>query len=268
MIISRQSTQSPWFRVFRPRPQATARLACLPHAGGAASFFSDWSLHLPDAIELVTIQYPGRQERLGEPMIGRMSDLIAALVHVMPIILDRPYVLFGHSMGAAVAHELCLALAQKQMQLPERLIVSAREAPQHNQAGTLHSASDPVFCERLLALGITPPQLLQSEEWRQLMLPVIRNDYQLIETYLPSSLNATLPIPLSAFAGNKDSELTIEQAADWSSMTSGSFQLRVFEGGHFYLCDHRAAVIAEAIQSLRSLAPLNSCRTADWPSTP
>lgn len=268
MIVSRHATLSPWFRIFRSRPQATARLICLPHAGGAASFFSDWGHHLPESIELVAIQYPGRQERLDDPMICRMADLTDALVQVMPAVLDRPYVLFGHSMGAAVGHELCVSLMQRQLRLPERLIVSAREAPQHNQGGDLHRAAEPIFCERLISLGNTPPELLQSEEWRKLMLPVIRNDYQLIETYVPTSLHRTLPIPLSAFAGNKDSELTIEQAADWSSLTSKSFQLRVFEGGHFYLCEHRAAVIADAIHSLRSLSPALSARAAYWPSTP
>lgn len=268
MIVSRPSIPSPWFRIFRSRPYATARLICLPHAGGAASFFSDWGHHLPESIELVAIQYPGRQERLGDPMVNRMADLTDALVHVMPAILDRPYVLFGHSMGAAVGHELCVSLMQKNMRLPERLVVSAREAPQHNQAGDLHRAPEPLFCERLIELGNTPAELLQSEEWRKLMLPVIRNDYQLIETYVPTPLHRTLPIPLSAFAGDKDSELTVEQAADWSSLTSKSFQLRIFDGDHFYLCKHRAAVVAEAIHSLRSLPPALCCQPADWPSTP
>lgn len=268
MILSRKPMPSPWFRVYLARPHATARLICLPHAGGTASFFSEWTRYLPETIELVAIQYPGRQERLAEPLINNMQMLTQALAEAISTILDRPYILFGHSMGAAVGHELCMTLMARKQRLPERLIVSAREAPMHNQAGSLHSAPEPIFCKRLIELGNTPAELLQSDEWCKIMLPIIRNDYQLIETYVPKPQHAALPINISAFAGNKDNELTVEQAADWSSLTSKSFDLRVFDGDHFYLCEHRASVVAEAIRSFRSQPASLYDQHMAWPSTP
>lgn len=268
MILPRKPILAPWFRVYQARPQATARLICLPHAGGTASFFSEWARYLPETVELVAIQYPGRQERLTEPLINNMEALTTALADAIPTLLDRPYILFGHSMGAAVGHELCVSLMRRRQRLPERLIVSAREAPKHSQTGSLHRAPDPMFCERLVELGNTPQELLQSEEWCKLMLPIIRNDYQLIETYTPTLQHGMLPIHIRAFAGDKDSELTIEQAADWSSLTSKSFKLRVFEGDHFYLCKHRASVVAEAVSSLQEPSANLYAMPMAWPSTP
>ncbi|WP_253272360.1 thioesterase II family protein [Advenella kashmirensis] len=259
---------SPWLRIYQPRPKATARIVCLPHAGGTASFFRDWNRYLPGNIELVAIQYPGRQERLDDELINNMAALTEELAEEIRPLLDRPYILFGHSMGAAVCHELCLLLTQRRLRLPERLIVSAREAPMHNLTGRLHLAPDSIFCEKLSSLGNTPPELLHSDEWRKLMLPVIRNDYQLIETYQPTQQSAPMPIRISAFVGSKDNELTIAQAADWSAVTSKPFELRIFEGDHFYLCERCAPVVTEAIRSFQ-LQLLNlSSDAKTWPSTP
>lgn len=258
----RPPANSPWFRIYSPRPHATARLICLPHAGGAASFFRGWIDSLPDTVELVAIQYPGREERIDDEPVDTMSALVDSLVKAMPSLIDRPYLLFGHSMGAAVAHELCLALMQRSLRLPQRLVVSAREAPMHHQSGHWHGATDAALCEELVRLGGTSSALLESDELRALMLPVIRCDYRLIETYLPPRSDAPLPLSISAFIGRGDGEVTARQASDWRLFATGEFELRAFDGGHFYLQNQKAVVVADLVRLLQM------SHTSVWPSTP
>jgi len=256
------SKHSPWLRIYRTRPHAAARIICLPHAGGSASFFRRWIDDLPDTVELVAVQYPGREERFADALIETMSAMIDELIEAIPPVINLPYLLFGHSMGASVAHELCLALIQRGLRLPQRLVVSAREAPIHHQSGHWHSATDTDLCEEIFRLGGTSSTLLQSDELRALMLPIIRSDYHLIETYHPTTCETPLPLSISAFVGSDDIELTTEQAADWVQFTAREFDLRIFNGGHFYLQDQRISVIADLILLLQ-IPP-----TVVWPSTP
>ncbi|MTJ79452.1 MAG: thioesterase [Telmatospirillum sp.] len=240
---SRSLPESPWLRLFQPRPDARARLVCLPHAGGSASFFRRWLDHLSDMVELVVVQYPGRENRIDDPLIDTMPVLIDALMDEMSPILDRPYLLFGHSMGATVAHELCLALAHCGKPLPSHLVVSAKEAPIHHQEGSWHRASDAVLWRELGRLGGMSPELLDFDDLRDLLLPAIRSDYRLIETYRPAPVRACLPTPIRAFVGRDDTELTAAQAADWSTFCSGGFQLHQFPGGHFYIKQYSSRVV-------------------------
>lgn len=260
----RVPANSPWFRVYRPQTAAAARIVCLPHAGGSAGFFRGWADHLPSTFELVVVQYPGREERIDDVPIDSMPVLVDALIKDIPPIIDRPYLLFGHSMGAAVAHELCLAMMHRDLRLPLRLVVSAREPPIHHKGGHWHLATDTALCGELLRLGGTSSTLLRSEELRSLVLPVIRNDYRLIETYHPTQDQPPLPIPLSAFIGREDGELTSKQAADWALFGAEVFELRSFPGGHFYLTEQKAAVVADLLRSFQAKTPCASV----WPSTP
>jgi len=256
------SKYSPWLRIYCPRPHAAVRIICLPHAGGSASFFRRWIDDLPDTVELVAIQYPGREERLADALIDTMSAMIDELIEAISSVINLPYLLFGHSMGASVAHELCLALIQRGLRLPQHLVVSAREAPIHHQASHWHSATDTDLCEEIFRLGGTSSTLLQSDELRALMLPIIRSDYRLIETYQPTPCETPLPLSIRSFVGRDDSELTTEQAADWALFTAREFELRVFDGGHFYLQEQKMVVITDLIRLLQ-IPP-----TGVWPSTP
>lgn len=255
---------SPWFRIYRPRPAATARLICLPHAGGSAGFYRTWAELMPDEVELVAVQLPGREERTDEAVIDTMPTLVDALATAMPVMTDRPYLLFGHSMGAAVAYELCVELQRRTQRLPCHLVVSAREAPRRQQQHSLHLAGDDALLAELHRLGGTPAALLESEEFRALLLPRMRGDYRLIETYEPSPSPAVLPLSISAFVGSDDHELSQAEAEAWSEQTSQVFQLRRFRGDHFYL----QAQAKTVIQALLPLLGVAGHPAQTWPSAP
>jgi pyochelin biosynthesis protein PchC len=235
-------TGSRWLRRPRPQPHPAVRLLCLPHAGGSTALYRPWKDLLPPEIEPVLVCPPGREDRLDEPVPDELSELVAGLGRAVVPLLDRPWAVFGHSMGAAVGHELVLWLLRQGHRAPEHLFASAREAPQHHRGGRVHLLDDDALSAELIRLGGTSPELLAMAEVRSLVLPAVRGDYRLIETYA-SCPEGPVPCPLTALIGESDPELTAGEAAGWEKWTTGPFQLLAFPGGHFYLSDRPAAVV-------------------------
>ena len=249
-----------WFRTFQPNPRAEWRILCLAHAGGSASFFQGWVRHLPKAGELVAVQYPGREERIEEPSPETMETLVAALgqafVHTSAL-LDRPYVLFGHSMGAAVAYELCLWLQRHETRLPCQLVLSASEGPGRGKRTRLREATDQVLLTEILRLNPRLAPLLVSPELTAMVLPTLRGDYRLIETYQETPHACTrIEIPVQAWIGREDGELSEADARAWSRITARAFELHAFPGGHFYPSAQFAAMSERLEASLREFPAL------------
>jgi pyochelin biosynthetic protein PchC len=208
-------------------------LVCFPHAGGSAAAYRDWAADLPDHVEVVAVQYPGRADRFAEPAHVTMDGLVDGVVAELGQLDSTPRAYFGHSMGAALAYEAALRLA------PTRLIVSGREAPRHSHAGTVHLGGEAALVAALHRFGITQP--LVDPELRALVLATLAADSRLIETYRPSA--EVLDCPITAVLGDDDPEVTVAEARDWAEMTSGAFDLGVFPGDHFYLVPQRVPLI-------------------------
>jgi surfactin synthase thioesterase subunit len=240
---------SPWLRCYLPRPAAAVRLICFPHAGSGAGAFRGWADLLPPWIELSAVQCPGREDRFDEPLQTDLAALADVLADELAGLGGRPLALFGHSMGAAVAHEVALRSADRGRPEPVHLFVSAREPVEHVVAGSVHLGGDKALRAELGRLGGSSRLLFEDAELWQLMAPVIRADYQLIETYRPAA-GRLLGCPVTAFAAEDDPDLTLDQAGDWASCTTGPFALRTFPGGHFYLVAHRDLVLAELASRL------------------
>jgi len=132
------ASASRWLVRFTSRPEAALRLICFSHAGGSASAYRDWATDLPDRIEVVAVEYPGRGSQIAEPACTAMADLAEAATEALSPLTERPYALFGHSMGAAAAYETALRLREQEKPEPVRLVVSGREPPQHSHGCTVH----------------------------------------------------------------------------------------------------------------------------------
>ncbi|MFF9765952.1 thioesterase II family protein [Streptomyces sp. NPDC014636] len=238
-----------WLRVYRQAPGGT-RLFCFPHAGGAASYFYSWSRSLPEDIDVLAVQYPGRQDRAGEPCVRTVPELADRIHAAIRPRLAEPFAFFGHSMGAILAFEVASRIAREEGVAPAHLFVSGRRAPSRPGHEQLHRASTAALVAHMCALGGTDPRVLADEELLALVLPTIRADYTAIETYRFDSA-PPLPCDVTAMVGDTDPAAPVADVAAWSQHTLGRFDLRIFPGGHFYLEECRAGVL-DVISSVLS----------------
>ena len=228
-------TQGACYRVFNPKPNASKRLFIFPHASGSASYFRQWHEFVDPDIEVVVIQYPGRENRLSEPLINNMSQLVATLAVGLRPLLDKPFIIFGHSMGGAVAYELTLRLQSYRYREPCHLIISAIEGPSCHHQGQLHKASDDKLLAELTRLNGTHVDFKLYPELADMVLPLMRNDYQLIETYQPDLDAPKVTCPVTVMAAEQDTELTIAEAQTWQQVSAASFAINTYPGDHFYI---------------------------------
>jgi surfactin synthase thioesterase subunit len=230
-----------WIRRYRPSPDSGVRLVCFPYAGGSATFFHPVAMSLAPVADVVALQYPGRQDRFREPCITDLGVLADRLAEQITALSEKPTVLFGHSMGAALAFETAVRLEAAGTNPPRAVVASGRRAPSVHRAEHVHERDDDGIIAELRALDGTDSAVFGDEELLRLALPAIRGDYTAVETYTCPA-DRRLHCGITVLTGDSDPRTTPEEAGAWQTHTLGPFDLRVFGGGHFFLTDHRAAV--------------------------
>ena len=248
------STGGRWLRVFHPRPAASGRLVCFPHAGGSASSFALLSRALEPDIEVAAVQYPGRQDRADEPLIadiGLLADEAhTALARALRDWDDKPLALFGHSMGAIVAYEV----ARRFSRPPGLLFISARRPPAKGWDEHVHLRDDAGLVAELRRASGADQDWLEHEKLLAAFLPAIRSDYQAIELYAWPP-GPPLGCSITALVGDRDPYTGEQEASAWADYCTGAFDLNTLPGGHFYL-DANASATAEIIAArFRSRRP-------------
>lgn len=205
---------------------------CLPFAGGGASNFASWR-NAYQGVGVIPVQYPGHETRLDEAPLVRMHDMVTGLREAITPFLDRPYALFGYSMGARLAFALIRQLADHDLPQPAVLIVAAHVPPDRTSTAT-HAIglSDAAFKEVLRTYGGMPDELLDDEDFCEMALPVIRADFALAVQPVPL---APVDCPIVAYAGSRDSAAIPAAMEGWQRFTTDRFRLREFDGEHFFL---------------------------------
>jgi medium-chain acyl-[acyl-carrier-protein] hydrolase len=245
----------PW--VSRPRPVARprARLICFPHAGGSPIGFWPWSAAFPPDIEVATALLPGRSKRRNEPPFTRMPPLVAALEEGLAPLLDVPFALFGHSMGAIVAFELIRALRRRGSPLPVHLFVAAYGAPSLGRPfARMHDLPEPELLAELARIGGTPKSVLDEPYARDAIVPLLRADFAVMETWIYAP-EAPLPVPITAFGGSDDLAAPRARLEAWRAESARGFGLRTFPGDHFFVHPAPAAMLEEIAATLTAAIP-------------
>ncbi|MGH4006813.1 MAG: thioesterase II family protein [Pseudonocardiaceae bacterium] len=244
-----------WVQVSRPRPAARLRLICLPAAGGGASRYRDWPAYLPGDVEVVAVQLPGRENRFNEHPVESMEQLVDPLLDGLAGYLASPFALFGHSMGALIGFELARRMRPGGL-APVHLFASGCRAPHlPSRSPDWHTLPDREFLAAIGELGGVPPELLAQREFLDAMLPLLRADCALVETYAFQPRDP-LSCPVSAFGGLRDPEVLPEDVRAWSHHTTGPFRVHLLPGDHFFINSARAEllrqVVSELIKDLRT----------------
>lgn len=234
-------TDAAWLRRYRPDAESgPCRLVCFPHAGGAATFYRPVAVRFAPDVDVLAVQYPGRQDRLREPCIddiGTLADLVAERIRNLP---PKPTVFFGHSMGTVVAFETAWRLEQTGHG-PRALVVSGWRAPSLPLNQGVHRRDDAGVIAEIRALGGTEAALLADEDVVRMSMPSMRADYRAIETYVGDP-HQRVSCPITALIGDSDPKLDWASASAWGRHTTSNFRIKVLPGGHFYLIERNVEV--------------------------
>jgi medium-chain acyl-[acyl-carrier-protein] hydrolase len=185
-------------------------------------------------MEIGMVQLPGRGHRLAEPKITHLLTLSRIIAQALQQYIDKPFAFFGHSLGALLCFEVARSLRRERHIEPAHIFISATHAPhRRTRDEPLSTLSKHALLKKLYEFNGTPPEVLENDEMLDLLLPTIRADFELCETYeyYPEE---PLRCPLTIYGGLDDHEVERERLAAWSELTVGPSNIRMFPGGHFY----------------------------------
>ncbi|MGX8906736.1 thioesterase II family protein [Streptomyces netropsis] len=248
-MAGRSEDDDLWIRRFHPSPEGAVPLVCFPHAGGSANAYFAFSEALSPSVEVLAVQYPGRQDRRWEAPGRTVAELADAVTDALADRPGRPVALFGHSMGGAIAFEVARRL-EARGRAPVALFVSGRRAPsRHREAVGAEPPTDEEIVAELKRLGGTDAAVLADAALMRMLLPVVRADYRVAGSYRGEP-GAIVGCPLTVLVGDRDPETTIEEAGAWRAHTTGAFGMRVCPGGHFFVEANRSEVIDVIAEAL------------------
>jgi len=235
-----EPSPSRWIVRPKPKPQALLRLFCFPYAGGGSWIFHSWPNGLPQSVEMCAVELPGRGKRMDEAPVSSWAALLREATEALRPYLDKPFALFGHSLGATVSFEVARELRRRYDLAPMYLFVSGRPAPRpvklHERLfhRSIHTLPDTAFLTQVRKLNGTPEELLANPELMKFSLPNLRADFTLSETYAYEPKEAPLECPIAALGGSKDSVRRRDLDA-WRHQTARYFSLEMLPGNHFFL---------------------------------
>jgi medium-chain acyl-[acyl-carrier-protein] hydrolase len=241
----------PW--IVRSKPHPRLRLFCFPYAGGGASIFRLWSKDLPEEVEVCPVYLPGRENRFLEPGFTNVQELARTLTDQLLPSTDIPFALFGHSMGGLICYVWACHMRKWHNRTPTLIFISGQRAPQLPPLhAPIHHLPDAAFLDELFRLGGTPAAVMQNKELMELMLPLLRADFTLYETYIYRP-DVPFACPISAYYGEQDHLVSAKELAAWREHTHGTFTLTGIPGNHFFLQSSQNLLLQAINQDLVKL---------------
>ncbi|MFG1645383.1 thioesterase II family protein [Amycolatopsis sp. NPDC049252] len=238
MVVVRET--GVWVRRFHPAAQPAARLVCFPPAGGSASYLYPLSRAMGPEVDVVCLQYPGRQDRSGEPCLDTVAAFADRIATALEPWTGGRLILFGHGLGATIAYETARRLEAAGVAVTA-LIVSGRRGPTTFRDERMHQLDDDQLLAEARCLSELGDVLLDDDLART-VLPALRAGYHAAETYRHTP-GEPLRCPVTALVVDADLAVTVAEAKDWEAHTTGPFRLTVFTGDHFSLPDRLREVV-------------------------
>jgi medium-chain acyl-[acyl-carrier-protein] hydrolase len=246
--------QTPWLPYPGTNPAASLRMFCFPYAGGGASIYYNWLKALPPCVEVCPVQPPGREHRLCEDAFTRLHDMVEAAREVVLASGDKPFVFYGHSMGGLLAFELARFLRERGDPQPQHLFVSGTRAPHLAIPDKItYDLPEAELIEEIRTLNGTPEEVLENPELIELLLPLLRADFEVVETYVYEP-GPPLECPVSVFGGLEDGEVDHRHLEGWREHTNAACSVRMMPGDHFFLRESQATLLRLVGRELQFLA--------------
>jgi medium-chain acyl-[acyl-carrier-protein] hydrolase len=250
-VTSASGTQSDlWIAKTGRQPGARVRLFCFPYAGASSAVFRTWPSRFSGDVDAVLVELPGRGSRMREQCFTDLGDLVEATYHGICHAFDRPFAFFGHSMGALLAFELTRLLRRRGEMLPIQLFLSGHAGPRvPRDDSPRHGLPREEFIAELRRMNGTPAEVLENPELMDILLPLLRADFSVSETYKYTS-EPPLSTPMTVFGGLHDKHISSQEFRMWSEECEGPFALRMIPGDHFFLHSQEAALVEEIHRGL------------------
>ena len=256
-----------WFVTPKPNPRARLRLFCFPYAGSGAMIYHNWAEQLPSDVEVYLVRLPGREGRLREAPLTRLTPVVQRVSAEIRPLLNKPFAFFGHSMGAIIGFELARVLRRESGVEPEHLFLSGRRAPQlPGDEAISYDLPDAEFIDALRHLNGTPGEVLEHPELMNLMMPLLRADFEVCQTYLFEP-DVPLTCDMTVLGGLQDTDVPRESLAAWTEQTSGACNVRLLPGDHFFLHSSQALLLRVLNRELQSVILKSQKSVPDTVST-
>jgi surfactin synthase thioesterase subunit len=228
--------------ILGPVEHPAARILCLPHAGGAASTYNQWHRLVPPDVEVCAIELPGRGSRFKDAALTSMAAVVEHVSALTEPLMDVPYVLLGHSMGAVVALELARRRCGTSRP-PHALVVAGCRAPYlpRPHAKPLSELPDEELVRELSRLEGLPLAMLQMPNFMKTFLPTIRADLRCREQWRDDMRQVNIPIHV--LGGRGDTAVPHADMEAWKVYSARPIRLRMFDGGHFFVRENQAQVV-------------------------
>ena len=232
-------------------------LVCLTFAGGNKYSYTSFTAYTDSAINLVTLELPGRGKRFEEALETDIHKIVDDLFSQLKEKVIRPYAIFGHSMGAVMTYLLAHKITASDFTNPMHLIVSGCRAPRiKREPPYYHDLPKAAFIEKIRHMGGCPDEILNDETLLSLFEPALRADFKAVESYQYEP-KPPLVLPFTVLLGTED-RVTLEQAKVWQEESTFDIELKQFEGNHFFIFEHRQEIIQMINQKLKAKLLLNN----------
>ncbi|MBW9154390.1 thioesterase II family protein [Clostridium estertheticum] len=211
-------------------------LFCLPYAGGSETIYYKWKFFLDPSIELVRLALKGRGKRYSENFYKNIDEAVDDIFeNIKDRIANEDYAIYGHSMGSLLAYELYYKISRFKLRKPMHIFLSGYKPPSIiKKTENIYALSDNDFIQKLRDLGGTPVELLNNQVLLQIFLPIIRSDFEMLESYKYVKRENKIKCDVSILNGKQDS-ISLKEILAWKNHVCSGLYIYNFDGNHFYL---------------------------------